>query len=87
VPWFLAGSLFPVSALPAALGWIARFLPLTHALALVRYGLLGERGGLHDIWGMHSTTAMAALSLGVLAAFAAALTLVSVRAFGRAAVK
>jgi hypothetical protein len=39
VPWFLAGSLFPISALPAFLTWFARFLPLTHALALVRYGL------------------------------------------------
>jgi len=40
VPRFLAGSLFPISALPSFLTWIAKFLPLTHALALVRYGLL-----------------------------------------------
>src|SRR5256714_9290785 len=79
VPWFLAGSLFPIHALPAFLGWIARFLPLTHGLALVRYGLLDDRSGLHDIWSMGSTTAMAALSLAVVAAFAAVLTAVSIR--------
>src|SRR3954451_7729759 len=39
VPWFLAGSLFPITALPVVLAWVARCLPLTHALALVRYGL------------------------------------------------
>src|SRR6266446_2186880 len=38
VPWFLAGSLFPITALPIGLTWIARFLPLTHALALMRWG-------------------------------------------------
>src|SRR5437773_5962800 len=86
VPWFLAGSLFPISALPGFLEWLARFLPLTHGLALVRYGLLGNSSGLHDIWGMHDATAMAALSLAVVAAFAVALTMVSIRAFSRSAV-
>src|SRR5207245_9932361 len=74
VPWFLAGSLFPIGALPGFLTWIARFLPLTHALALVRYGLLDDRGALHDIWGMSNASAMAGLSLLVVAGFAAALT-------------
>jgi hypothetical protein len=46
VPWFLAGSLFPITALPHFLTWIARFLPLTHALALVRHGLLDDPSGL-----------------------------------------
>ena len=86
VPWFLAGSLFPIGALPTGLTWLAKALPLTHALALVRYGLLNQPGGLHDIWGMHSAAAMAALSLGVVAAFAGALTAVGIRAFGRSAV-
>ena len=86
VPWFLAGSLFPISALPGFLTWIAKCLPLTHALALVRYGLLGDSTGLHDIWQMHSATAMAALSLGVVAVFAAALTAIAVRSFERSAV-
>ena len=86
VPWFLAGSLFPISALPVFLTWVAKFLPLTHALALVRYGLLGDASGLHHIWGMSSTTGMAGLSLAVLAAFAAGLTAISMRAFGRSVV-
>jgi ABC-2 type transport system permease protein len=86
VPWFLAGSLFPIGALPVVLEWIARFLPLTHALALVRYGLLGDSSGLHAIWSMHSTTAMAALSLAALGAFAAALISLAMRSFNRSVV-
>src|SRR5438270_2325034 len=88
VPWFFAGSLFPVKALPVGLAWFARFLPLTHALALMRYGLLDRHGtGLHDIWGMHDPTVMAVLSLAVVVAFAAALTVISIRVFARAAVQ
>jgi ABC-type polysaccharide/polyol phosphate export permease len=86
VPWFLAGSLFPITALPTGLTWIARFLPLTHALALVRYGLLDDPSGLHNIWRMHSATGMAALSLAVVASFAALLTAAGIRLFNRAAV-
>jgi len=88
VPWFFAGSLFPISALPAWLGAFAKALPLTHALAVMRYGLLdGRATGLHDIWGMSNPTAMAALSLTVVAAYAALLLGLSVRVFTRAAVK
>jgi ABC-2 type transport system permease protein len=87
VPWFLAGSLFPIGALPGFLEWLAKFLPLTHGLALVRYGLLGDSTGLHDIWSMHSTTMMATLSLGVVAAFAVALTMIAIRVFNRSAVR
>jgi ABC-2 type transport system permease protein len=87
VPWFLAGSLFPITALPVLMTWVARFLPLTHALALVRYGLLGQTGALRDVWGMTSPAAMAALSLLVVAAFAAALLAVAIRVFGRTAVE
>jgi ABC-2 type transport system permease protein len=86
VPWFLAGSLFPISALPGFLAWFAKFLPLTHGLALVRYGLLGDSSGLHSIWSMQSATMMATLSLAVVAAFAAALTVISIRVFNRSAV-
>src|SRR5438270_2582254 len=86
VPWFLAGSLFPIGALPGFLTWIARFLPLTHVLALVRYGLLGNPAALHDIWGLGSTAAMAGLSLLVVGVFAAALTVLSIRGFSRSAV-
>jgi len=86
VPWFLAGSLFPITALPVGLTWVARFLPLTHALALVRYGLLSDPSGLHAIWRMHSATAMAGLSLSVVGAFAALLLAVGMRVFTRRAV-
>jgi ABC-2 type transport system permease protein len=85
LPWFLAGALFPIGALPGFLEWIARFLPLTHALALMRYGLLGNAAGLHAIWRGSDPTVMAALSLAVVAVFAAALTAVSIRVFTRAA--
>ena len=87
VPWFLAGSLFPISALPSFLAWFAKVLPLTHGLALVRYGLLGDSTGLHNIWNMHNTTLMATLSLAVVALFAAALTTIAIRVFNRAAVR
>ena len=84
-PWFLAGSLFPITAMPVGLTWVARFLPLTHALALIRYGLLDDPSGLHNVWRMGSTTASALLSLAVLVAFVALLTRVAVRVFSRAA--
>jgi ABC-2 type transport system permease protein len=87
LPWFLAGSLFPITALPVALEWVARFLPLTHGLALMRYGLLDNSSGLHDIWHMSSTTASAGLSLAVVAVFAVALTTAAIRVFSRAAIR
>ena len=87
VPFFFAGALFPITAMPRALAGFARVLPATHALALMRYGLLGgNTSGLHDIWGMRNATAMAALSLGVVAVFAAALTFAAIRTFRRTAV-
>jgi ABC-2 type transport system permease protein len=88
LPWFLAGALFPIHALPAGLAAFAKALPLTHALALMRYGVLDRHaGGLRDIWGMSNATTMATLSLGVVAAWALALTAAAVRVFGRAAVR
>jgi ABC-type multidrug transport system permease subunit len=87
VPWFLAGSLFPITALPLVLTWIARFLPLTHALALMRWGLLHDSTGLQNIWRSTNVTATASLSLAVVALFALLLTAVSVRVFTRAAVQ
>src|SRR4051812_33926666 len=88
VPWFFAGALFPIAALPAALTAFAKALPLTHAMALMRYGLVDPKGtGLHDIWGMSNTTVEAFLSLGVVLAFAAVLTLVAIRMFSRSAVR
>jgi ABC-2 type transport system permease protein len=89
LPWFFAGALFPIGALPAGLTAFAKVLPLTHAMALMRYGLLdGSGAGLHDIWGAGvSTTNAAWLSLAVVVAFAALLGAVAVRAFARAAVR
>src|SRR5262245_1865466 len=87
LPWFLAGALFPITALPGFLTWAAKFLPLTHALALMRYGLDGDTTGLHAIWNMSNPTAMAALSVTVVAAFALLLTVASIRVFSRSAVR
>jgi ABC-2 type transport system permease protein len=82
VPFFFAGSLFPISALPWFLTDLARVLPLTNALALMRYGLLDHNAsGLHDIWGMSIATVMAALSLAVVAAYASLFTAVALRTF------
>jgi ABC-2 type transport system permease protein len=87
LPFFLAGALFPIAAMPGALTAVAKVLPLTHALALLRYGFVDPSGkGLHDIWGMSNVTIEAWLSLAVVALFAAALTAVSIRAFSHSAV-
>jgi ABC-2 type transport system permease protein len=87
LPWFFAGSFFPIRSLPAGLAAFAKVLPLTHALALMRYGLVDHRGtGLHDIWGMHNVTAMAFLSLAVVVSFALVMVAVSIRVFTKTAV-
>src|ERR1700733_12168814 len=88
LPFFFAGALYPISAMPGVLATIAKFLPLTHALALLRYGLVDPHGqGLHAIWGAGNLTTQAFASLAVVAAYAAALTTIAIRAFTRAAVK
>jgi len=87
VPFFFAGSLFPISAMPAFLTAFAKLLPITHALAVMRYGLLGSNSsGLRDIWGMSNPALMASLSIGVVALFAAVLTLAAMRVFTRSAI-
>ena len=87
LPFFLAGALFPIGAMPGALTEIARWLPLTHALALMRYAFVDPSGkGLHDIWGMSNVTVEAWLSLAVVAVFAAGMTALSIRLFSRSAV-
>jgi ABC-2 type transport system permease protein len=88
VPFFFAGSFFPISALPAGLAVIGKVLPLTHVIALVRYGLVDPNGsGLEDIWGMSNTNAVPALSLGVVVLFAVVTTAVAIRVFRRTAVR
>ncbi|HLW95881.1 MAG TPA: ABC transporter permease [Solirubrobacteraceae bacterium] len=88
LPFFFAGALYPISAMPGVMTTIAKFLPLTHALAVLRYGLIDPHGqGLHAIWGAGNASAQALASLAVVALYAAALTAISIRAFTRAAVK
>lgn len=88
LPFFFAGALFPISAMPGGLTDIAKLLPVTHALALMRYGFVDHRAsGLHDIWGMSSATTEAWLSLAVVAVSAVAMTAVAIRAFSRSAVR
>jgi ABC-2 type transport system permease protein len=85
VPFFFAGSLFPITSLPHWLGAVAKVLPLTHALALFRYGLTGASGAraLHNIWGMSSPTAMAVLSMAVLLAYGVVVFGLALRLFTR----
>ena len=88
VPFFFAGSFFRISALPAVLTAFAKVLPITHLLALMRYGLVDGNGtGLRDIWGMSDPAVMAALSLTVIVVFAVVLTAVAIRVFQRTAVQ
>jgi ABC-2 type transport system permease protein len=88
LPFFFAGALFPITAMPAVLADIAKVMPLTHALALLRYGFIDPSGhGLHDIWGMSSATTEAWLSLAVVGIYAVALTVTSIRVFARSAVR
>jgi ABC-2 type transport system permease protein len=88
LPWFFAGALFPIGVLPGALSTFSKFLPLTHALALMRYGMVDPHGSsLHDIWGMSNTTTEAWLSLAVVLLFAAAFIALAIRSFTRSAVK
>ena len=87
LPFFFAGALFPIHVLPGALAAFAKLLPLTHALALMRYGLVDHRGtGLHDIWGMSNTATEAWLSFGVVALFAVAFITLAIHMFKRSAV-
>lgn len=88
LPWFFAGALFPISAFPGGLTILAKFFPLTHALAVMRYGLVDPKGtGVNAIWNISNTTLEAFLSLAVELIFATAITAASIRAFVRPAVQ
>jgi ABC-type multidrug transport system permease subunit len=88
LPFFFAGALFPIGVMPSVLTAIAKAMPLTHALALMRYGMVDPSGrGLHEIWGISNVTVEAWLSLAVVALFAAVLLVVSVRVFARSTVR
>jgi len=87
LPFFFAGALFPIGAMPAVLTAIAKAFPLTHALALMRYGFIDPSGkGLHDIWGMHNVALEAWPSLAVVALFAVDFTVISIGASSASAV-
>jgi ABC-2 type transport system permease protein len=84
VPFFFAGTLYPITSLPGWLAGIAKVLPLTHAVALFRYGLTAQGvQALHNIWGMTDPTRMALLSLAVVSAYAAAALALAIRLFTR----
>ena len=86
IPFFLAGSLFPITAMPAWLAASAKVLPVTQALALFRYGLTGPTGvsALHNIWGLHNATTMALLSMAVLVIYALVFVNGAIRLFTKA---
>ncbi|HEX6422169.1 MAG TPA: ABC transporter permease [Acidimicrobiales bacterium] len=84
-PWFLSGALFPIAVLPAGIEQLSVLSPWTHAVAVLRHGMMqGSDSGLGAIWHLESETTMAALSTFVLAAFAATTLRLAVRAFHRA---
>ena len=88
LPWFLAGSLFPITALPGVLTWVAKLLPLTHALALMRYGLLGDSvGSARDLGHGRPDRDGRRSASTVVSGFALLLTLVSIRVFNHSAVE
>lgn len=84
-PWFVSGALFPITVLPAGIEQLAILSPWTHAVAVLRHGMMQDTDpGLAAIWHLESATVMAALSILVLTVFAAATLGLAVRAFGRA---
>jgi ABC-2 type transport system permease protein len=88
VPFFFAGSLYPITSMPTWLADVAKVLPLTHALALFRFGLTANGGqALRNIWGLSNDTQMAALSVAVLALYALVIVVGAVRLFAKASTK
>lgn len=66
-------------------GDAAKVLPLTHALALFRFGLTSDGGqALHNLWGMSNDVVTANLSLGVLLVYSLPATLGAIRLFTNA---
>jgi ABC-2 type transport system permease protein len=87
-PYALCGAIYPIAALPAGVRQFAFALPWTHALALLRYGLMGGRAsGLRQIWHLHSNLLMAGLSLAALAAYTGLTVALAMRAFRRSTLR
>jgi ABC-2 type transport system permease protein len=84
-PWFLSGALFPITVLPALIEQLTLLSPWTHAVAVLRHGMMqGDDSGLTAIWHLDSELSMAVLSTLVLAGYAALTLSVAARAFRRA---
>jgi lipooligosaccharide transport system permease protein len=71
----LSGVFFPLDQLPAAAQWVAHFLPLTHAVALIRPLINGELPG-------HALLHIAVLAGIAISAFWIALSLTRRRLLG-----
>lgn len=83
-PYFLSGALYPLSVLPVGVKQVGLVLPWTHAVALMRYGLMdGTNPRLDDIWHLGSDPLMAVLSTAVLLAYAGIMLTLAVRTFTR----
>jgi ABC-2 type transport system permease protein len=80
-PFLLCGSVYPLRTLPGWIQAVSKVLPWTHAVALIRYGTMRGDTGLTTIWHRGSLTGMAALSAGVLGAYAVAGLAFAVRSY------
>jgi ABC-2 type transport system permease protein len=83
-PWFISGTLFPLTALVPVSQVIARGLPWTHAVSVFRYALMdSQASGLANIWGFGSASQQALLSTAYLVAFGVASLSIAARTFRR----
>lgn len=84
-PYALCGAIYPLAVLPLGVRQLAWALPWTHAVAVLRYGLMGPgASGLRAIWHMHSEPLMATLSLTLLTLYATLTIALAMRAFKQA---
>jgi ABC-2 type transport system permease protein len=83
-PWFISGTLFPLTALVPVSQIFSRALPWTHAVSVFRYALMDERAsGLGNIWGFGTPLQKALMSLAYLAVFACGSLALAARTFRR----
>jgi ABC-2 type transport system permease protein len=81
-PWFISGALFPITALAALPQALSRFLPWTHALSVLRYGLMNiKSSGLGNIWGFGTSTQKVLMSLAYLMVCGAGSLFVAAKVF------
>ncbi len=69
VSYLFSGTLYPVSALPDGLEWIARLLPLTYSIDAMR-GVLLDNGSLGDVSGSIAALGVSLVICSALAALA-----------------